>query len=565
MRLKLPFFNRLPFLQNGKHSLAFLNSAQFLGVINDNIFKLVIAFLLIDKLGSSHASEILSAAGAIYVIPFLLFSSSAGILADRFSKQKLLVFMKSAEMIIMILAIFAFAAKTQWACYSLLFLLATHSAMFGPSKYGIIPELVLKEDVSRANGLITSFTYLAIILGTFLASFLTEITGRHFVFIALFCFIVAMLGFVSTFGIKRTPEAGSDKKVNFFFVREIYQTLVFCKQKKHLLPSIFGSAYFLFIGAYTQLNIIPFGIQALNLPEVGGGYLFLATALGIALGSYLAGRLSRKRVEIGLSCLSGLFIAVVFLLLFVFAHSLTAVAILLALLGIFGGIFIVPFDSFIQVNSPDEKRGQVIAAANFLSFAGVLIASLVLYLFSQIFDLSAASGFAMMGIITLLTTFILTARLADFAIPFFAKRFVFPFLSLQFENLELAEKSKASFLVLENGTPFKAFLALASLPNLELYIPYSRRRASRTLLSLFPCLHFSNIGEDNLEEFFRTLPSPKERALPCLYLSGNLPCRLLEPTRTLIPFFKKQEYEFLFVRLERDKKNGKRILSLSRP
>src|SRR5207237_789134 len=99
------FLKRLPgFSNQGTHCLAFLNSAQFLGVLNDNIFKLVIVFLLIDTRGSEHANNILSAAGAIFVIPFLLFSSTAGIVADRFSKQRLLMSMKVAEVIIMALA-----------------------------------------------------------------------------------------------------------------------------------------------------------------------------------------------------------------------------------------------------------------------------------------------------------------------------------------------------------------------------------------------------------------------------------------------------------------------------
>ncbi len=123
-------YNKIPsFSKSGRFSLGFLNSAQFLGVINDNVFKFVMAYLLIDALGFSKASSILSATGAIYVIPFLLFSSAAGILADRFSKQKLLVVMKVAEMIVMALAIVAFATKSIWGCYTLLFLLSTHSAV----------------------------------------------------------------------------------------------------------------------------------------------------------------------------------------------------------------------------------------------------------------------------------------------------------------------------------------------------------------------------------------------------------------------------------------------------
>ena len=390
-----------------------LNLAQFLGVINDNVFKFTMAFLLIDAFGKEHASSILSATGAIYVIPFLLFSSSAGILADRFSKQKLLVIMKIVEMSVMVLAIFAFATISVLSCYILLFLLATHSAMFGPSKYGIIPELVENEKVSRANGLITSFTYLAIIIGTFLASFLTELTSRHFTLIAIFCFIVALGGFFSALGIKHTQPQGSQKKMNVFFVREIYRTLKASTQTRHLLPAIVGSSYFLFIGAFTQLNIIPFALQSLNLSEVTGGYLFLATALGIALGSYIAGKASKKRVELGMSCLAGLGIAFSFFLLAIFPDNLIKTVIALIFIGVLGGIFIVPFDTFIQLYSTNEKRGQTIAAANFLAFFGVLIASLALYLFNQVLYLTPAGGFAVVGLITLITTFVLMARLSD--------------------------------------------------------------------------------------------------------------------------------------------------------
>ena len=138
-------------------------------------------------------------------------------------------------------------------------------------------------------------------------------------------------------------------------------------------------------------------MQALNLSEVAGGYLFLATALGIALGAFLAGRVSRKRAELGLACLAGFGIALFFVLLGVFSHHLLPVVICLIAIGILGGAFTVPFDTFTQMSSHDEKRGQTIAAANFLSFTGVLIASLALYFLSTICGLSSATGFIVMG------------------------------------------------------------------------------------------------------------------------------------------------------------------------
>ncbi len=473
---KRPFFSFLRslskqslFSKKGEHSLTFLNAAQFLGVLNDNIFKLLMVFLLIDTLGKNYASSILSAAGAIYVVPFLLFSSSAGILADRVSKQKLMVILKGAEVFIMLLSILAFLTKSLWGCYSLLFLLATHSAMFGPSKYGILPELVPKDQVSKANGLITSFTYLAIILGTFLASFITEITDRSFVITAIFCLFIAIAGFISTFGIKKTSPQGSTKKINFLFLTEIRQTLSFTKTIPHLLPAILGSAFFLFVGAFTQLNIIPFALQSLNLSEVAGGYLFLVTSLGIAFGSYISGKIAKKKLELGLSCLIGGALSFFFVLLSVCSFSLTLSVIALVGLGLAGGLFIIPFDTFIQLSSPIEKRGQVIAATNFLSFVGVLIASISLYIFSQILDLSPALGFAVVGVITFAVVFILTLRLSELTFPYFTRKLLFPFHKAK---VHLKEPLPASALfIIEGSNRTKALLALGAVPGLHFLLP----------------------------------------------------------------------------------------------
>lgn len=307
------FLSKLPgFKQPDRHSLGFLNASQFLGVLNENIYKLVLIFFLIDIEGVDKANNILALTGAVFVIPFILFSSLAGVLADRFSKTRLIMLIKGAEILIMGLIVFAFAFQSRAAGYCLLFLLTTQEALFGPSKYGIIPELVPRTMVSKANGLITSFTYLAIIIGTFLASFMTEITNRHYVLVGAFCLLIAIVGFLSTFGIRYIPPKGIKKKINPFFLQEIYQTLKICKEKKHLLVAMSSSAFFLFIGSFTQLNIIPFAIQALNLTEIAGGYLFLSTALGIVLGAFIAGRVSKKTIELGLSCFSGFLIALAF-------------------------------------------------------------------------------------------------------------------------------------------------------------------------------------------------------------------------------------------------------------
>ena len=153
-------------------SFYFLNATQFLGALNDNVFKLLVIYLLIHVKGPAYANSILSIAGAVFVIPFLLFSSGAGVLADRISKRTIIVYTKVLELVIMLFGLVAVIFESELGAYTALFFMASQSALFGPSKYGIIPELVEPKMVSKANGTLTSLTYLAIILGTFAASFI---------------------------------------------------------------------------------------------------------------------------------------------------------------------------------------------------------------------------------------------------------------------------------------------------------------------------------------------------------------------------------------------------------
>ncbi len=516
------YFSKLPgFSKPEEHSLHFLNLAQFMGVINDNLFKFVIAFLLIGIQGTDHASSILSKTGIVFTIPFLLFSSAAGVLADKFSKQRLLIGMKIAEMLIMGLAILAFGMRSAPGSYILLFLLATHSALFGPAKYAIISELVPSDRISRANGLITSFTYLGIILGTFLASFITEITDKNFTLVACFCLFIAVMGFIGTFGIRHTPPQRSSKKIDIFFLREIFTTLRFCSSRKQLLTAITGAAYFLFIGAFTQLNMIPFAINSLGLSDIYGGYLILATSLGIALGAYIAGKASRSRVELGLSCVGGF--ALSFLLpALAFLHFGTLFAVfLLILLGVAGGLFIVPFDSFVQLFSPDEKRGQVIAANNFLSFCGVFMASLTLYIYSEVFNLTPAQGFAITGGLTFCLSLWLLSRLSNFALPYLSRKILLPFLKPTIVDLELLDKETGRVLILRNSSPIKSLMLMAVAPKIHILIPRKKKRA-------FPWFSWTFYSVDivDISSSVKSLLNSTEKVLgdeliPCIVQKGE--------------------------------------------
>lgn len=395
-------------------SFTYLNITQFLGALNDNIYKLLIVYLFISIEGIDQKYAILSSTGATFVLPFLLFSTSSGTMADRFSKRNIIVYTKILELVIMIFGAFAFYYQSKYGAYTILFLLATQSALFGPSKYGILPELVPSDKITSANGLMSSFTFLAIILGTFSASVMPDIIGRNFTAGALFCVGIAAIGLLTSLCIEYTPPAESTKKFNPSILREIADTLRIAKQQPSLLVSIFGSAFFLFLGAYVQLNLIPFAIEFMHLTDNQGGYLFLLTAFGIGMGSILSGKISGKTVELGLVPIAGLGVALSCFLIDAFSHQFYLLLPLILFVGFFGGMYQIPLDSYIQVTSPSKYRGQIVATTNFMSFLGVLIASGMMYAVNEVLHFKADKGFAFVGAITLIVTLVIGFQFFDY-------------------------------------------------------------------------------------------------------------------------------------------------------
>jgi len=399
-------------------SFARLNATQFLGAMNDNILKLLIIFCLIGARGADRAGVITAGVGAAFVLPFLLFSAPAGCLADRLAKSRIIVAVKLMEVAVTALAVVAFALEWHDGLYPVIFLMAAHSALFAPAKYGVIPELAGREQLSRANGLVESFTYLAIIFGTTMASLLAQVVGRHFWLAALFCLLVAVSGFWAASGMETTPVADSRRRISPF-PDEILRTLLGIRHDRDLMLAVIGQAYFLFVGAFAQLNLIAFGMQGLGLTEAQSGYLFLAAALGIGGGSLLAARISGREVELGIVPIGAIGLTFAPVMLHAVPPSLPSSLLLLALFGISAGLFSLPLQTFIQFRAEPARLGEVLAASSFINWVGILLASVTTWFFSGPLRLSAAQGFSLVGVLTMVLTLI-----AFWTLPGFLSRFV---------------------------------------------------------------------------------------------------------------------------------------------
>jgi acyl-[acyl-carrier-protein]-phospholipid O-acyltransferase/long-chain-fatty-acid--[acyl-carrier-protein] ligase len=396
-----------------------LNAAQFLGAMNDNILKLLIIFFLIGVQGAEQAGVVTASVGAAFVLPFLLFSAPAGCLADRLRKSRVIVAVKLVEVIVTSLAVVAFYFGWHNGLYLVIFMMATHSAFFAPAKYGVIPELAGREQLSRANGLIESFTYLAIIIGTVLASVLTQGVGGRYWLAALFCLGIALAGLWAASGMEATTREDRGRTIAWF-PAEILRTVLAIRHDHNLMLAVIGQAYFMFVGAFAQLNLIAYGMQEMGLAEAQSGYLFLAAALGIGGGSLLAAKLSGRDVEFGIVPIGAIGLTIAPVLLHLFPSSLPSCLLIIVLFGVSAGLFSLPLQTFIQFRAEPAKRGEVLAASSFINWVGVLLASGLTYLFSGPLGLTAAQGFSTVGAITLVFTLISFWVLPDFLIRFLA-------------------------------------------------------------------------------------------------------------------------------------------------
>jgi acyl-[acyl-carrier-protein]-phospholipid O-acyltransferase/long-chain-fatty-acid--[acyl-carrier-protein] ligase len=182
--------------------------------------------------------------------------------------------------------------------------------------------------------------------------------------------------------------------------------------------AVVGSSFFLFLGSFVQLNTIPFGIQSLHLSDVQAGYLFILTAIGIGSGAVIAGKVSGKIVELGLPPLAGLGVVFSCYALDLFSDNFWACLPLITLLGLFGGMYEIPLDSYIQVASPKKSRGQIVATTNFFSFVGVLLSSGLLFFTSEVLGLQADKGFTIIGSLTLGIIALMTFQYFDYLTRF---------------------------------------------------------------------------------------------------------------------------------------------------
>lgn len=359
-------------------------------------------FFLLEGKGLTENAKILSYVSFFFALPFLLLAPLAGSLSDRYQKRNIILATRVVEIICMLLGWYFFYIQSVWGGYLVLILLASHTTIFGPAKMGILPEMLSLDYLSKANGIMTAMTYAGSILGSCFAPLLVDLTKNFtingYVFSITFCVISSICSFFVSWHIRPSNIKNRKQKITYVSFKDLWEILKETRQVSYLMLSIFLIAFFLLVGAYTQVEIIPFVEFTLGYPKHYGGYLFPLVALGVGVGSYVAGWISGKDIKLGYVPVTSLGLGLAFIGLYAFSSSLIGVMFSLLLLGFLGGMYQVPLHAYLQYASPEHKRGQILATNNFLDFLGVLISAGIVRILGSGFGLSPEMSFCFMGI-----------------------------------------------------------------------------------------------------------------------------------------------------------------------
>jgi len=375
---------------------------QFGGAFNDNALKTVVTFFGLSlALSDSLHKALVPLTAALFSFPFILFSMWGGFFADRLSKRTVTISVKMLEVGIMSFATVGLLWKNLWMGMAAIFLMGVHSAVFGPSKYGLLPELLPEKKLSWGNGVLELGTFLAIITGISAGAILSKETHDKEAWAGVVLIVVAVVGLGFSLGITRVPAADPRRRFDPNILGGLWPQIQLMRRDRVLWLACLGNVYFWFIGQLLQQSVLDYGANVLRVDENHTAGLLAALAIGIGIGSFAAGYLSGGKIEYGLVPLGSLGLCAFSALLSLKGLSFNQILSVVAALGFFGGFFIVPVSAILQHRPPKECKGAILGAANLLSFTGLFLAAGAYWLFAVRLNLGPRGVFLLGALMTL--------------------------------------------------------------------------------------------------------------------------------------------------------------------
>jgi 1-acyl-sn-glycerol-3-phosphate acyltransferase len=456
---------------------------QFSGAANDNLFKFAFTVMVTYQLQVSwlQPTEAGLVIGALFILPFLLFSATSGQLADKYDKRSLIRFVKWLEIGIMLFAAFGFFFGNVPVLLACTFLMGLHSTLFGPVKFAYLPQHLDERELTGGNGMVEMGTFVAILLGQVAGGLLVDVPVIGPQAVGIACVVLAVIGRLVAHAIPASPPSDADLRINWNPVSETWRNLQLAHGNLVVFRSLLGISWMWFFGA-VFLSLFPsFAKEVLHGNAQVASLLLVVFSVGIGFGSLLCEMLSRRQVEIGLVPLGAIGMTVFSVDLYFAASGLppaTGTMALgeflalpghwrvmadLALLALFAGLYSVPMYALIQLRAQSTHRARIIAANNILN-ALFMIASSVIAGALLKAGFTIPQVFLFVGIANALVAGYIFLLMPEYLLRFFAwvlSRLVYRFKIKGDENIPTAG---AAVLVCNHVSFVDAVLLMAASP-----------------------------------------------------------------------------------------------------
>jgi len=352
---------------------------NFLTVLNDNLLKWLVCFISIKWVTTVSESVIIAIASAMLVLPFILLSPLAGLLSVKYEKKNIMLIGKIAELPIMMIAVFGFVFQSIYLVMAGVLLLGVQSSLFSPSKYGLIRDVGGEEGIPFGTGTMEMLTFIGVLLGTFLAS---EISDHYHISLIIILLIgVGLLGLLSTILIKaEEPQPNKNYNESVNPVKFMIHSFKMAQQVKGLNYVILGLSFFWLVGALLQMNIKVYCDGLLKLTNVETGIVMVVAALGIGIGCFVTGLLSKNKVKIQFVPIGAVGMIIFFAMTYFMNPGAILLGIFIFFTAFFSGMFKVPLNAWIQSHVKGRMLGDILAYENICEFGFILFSSVIFYL-----------------------------------------------------------------------------------------------------------------------------------------------------------------------------------------
>lgn len=408
---------------------------QFLGAFNDNVFKTALITLVVfhaASLSSLNGATLATLLPGVFILPFFLFSATAGQIADKYEKSQIIRLVKALEIAIMLFASAGFFMHNIWLLAAALFMMGMHSTLFGPVKYSYLPQQLKEFELIGGNGMVEMGSFVAILLGQVLGAWLSTV-AQHELFTSIAILFIAMLGYYTSRGVPNSPAADSALIINWNPITETIRNVKLIWPQQQIWLAIVAISWFWFYGATLLAQFPNLAKDVLHGDESLFILLLSVFSIGIGIGSLLCEKLSKGRVELGLVVFGAIGLTLFGADLYVASTSIHAASgdalqsylsfistlshwrLLadIALIGLFGGFYIVPLYVLLQTRSEKSHQSRVIAANNIMNaLFMVASAGFSILLFKQ--GLSIPQLFLATAMLNIVVTIYLCVRQPEY-------------------------------------------------------------------------------------------------------------------------------------------------------